>query len=307
MSSNNTIENNSFTKIKQTINNTNDKYIPRIEKLISVAEKINKACDEISKSWSNSFAGYHGRLYYKDFEEPSLHNRFNTEWGCVNGLPDGWNEKNPEVVKQKIEELVDEDISLTQLEIDEKKLSEEFIEIQREMLILFSTFSFKDEDIQEKKLLSEIEEFKFSKKLGHFMKKMMPRSIRTRDSRAINEGICQPSHIYYKAVALLIINTCNSIKIFLKTADRLTRQLEIKHNITKQKPKAGNKKNYWNYVNPIWLLWKLILQFFSLLKVAWRHKIISVIITTTGLLATDYTILGNNALKLILFIKKLFV
>ena len=39
--------------------------------------------------------------------------------------------------------------------------------------------------------------------------------------------------------------------------------------------------NYWNYVNPFWLIWQL-------LKLLWRHKIISVIVTIIIGLITAY-------------------
>ncbi len=52
--------------------------------------------------------------------------------------------------------------------------------------------------------------------------------------------------------------------------------------------------NYWNFVNPIWLIWQLILKIIMLLKHGWKHKIISGIIILLTLLATDYAMAWRN-------------
>ena len=49
--------------------------------------------------------GYHNSLYYRNFDKPDLQNRFNVEWGCLMGFPDGWRERQPEEVQARIEEL----------------------------------------------------------------------------------------------------------------------------------------------------------------------------------------------------------
>lgn len=60
--------------------------------------------------------------------------------------------------------------------------------------------------------------------------------------------------------------------------------LDRKDNINKDK-----KFEYWNLVNPFWLLWKLLLF-------VWRHKVITVVITLAGLLGIDYSLAWRNTL-----------
>jgi hypothetical protein len=63
------------------------------------SEKLIKAAWKVAESWSGSYAGYHSELYYRDFEKPPLDDRFSPEWGGLRGIPDGWQAREPEEVK----------------------------------------------------------------------------------------------------------------------------------------------------------------------------------------------------------------
>src|SRR5262245_26031270 len=71
----------------------------------SLAAKVAAACHKVAQSFSGSFAGYHGRLYYGRFEVPPLSERFSIEWGGLYGVPERWVEQPPEKVKAEIERL----------------------------------------------------------------------------------------------------------------------------------------------------------------------------------------------------------
>ncbi len=291
-------------KIKKILQDKMTEFSPLLDENIEVCDKIIKACGEVEKTWSNSFAGYHGLLYYKDFQEPTIHQRFSPEWGGINGIPDGWNKKTADEVRKKIEELTGNSFSLISFESKKKDLVEEFKKIKTEILVILSSFELNDEMIQEKKLLLQIENCELTKTLGYFMKKLIPRTIMTRDSRALAEGICTPTHTYYIGVSQLVKDVSESIKNLLNITDRLVRQLEIK--FLKQEIKKS-EKSYWNYCNPFWLLYKISTKFVYLLKNIWKHKIASFILAVVGLLAIDYALLGKNTLKLILYVKLIFL
>src|SRR4030042_3933830 len=62
--------------------------------------------------------------------------------------------------------------------------------------------------------------------------------------------------------------------------------------------------NYWNLVNPFWLVWQAILSFKNFLKLVWKHritKIISLVVAVLALaaaiitlLTSDYSKIGDN-------------
>jgi hypothetical protein len=60
------------------------------------------------------------------------------------------------------------------------------------------------------------------------------------------------------------------------------------------KQETATKKtgfNYWNVINPFWLLWKMLLFI-------WHHKLITAAIAIIGLLGIDYSLAWKNTLWL---------
>lgn len=53
----------------------------------------------------------------------------------------------------------------------------------------------------------------------------------------------------------------------------------------------GKKTNYWQITNPFWLLYFMLK---STVSVAWRHKILSLLLALITLLGIDYTIAWKN-------------
>ena len=47
----------------------------------------------------------HDAVLRKDFEKPTLYDQFNVEWGTLNGVPPGWQERTVDEVKLRIQEL----------------------------------------------------------------------------------------------------------------------------------------------------------------------------------------------------------
>lgn len=73
-----------------------------------------------------------------------------------------------------------------------------------------------------------------------------------------------------------------------------------RYNFSDLDKKEGLKKDrkfeYWNVVNPFWLIWKLLVF-------VWKHKLITAIITIIGLLGIDYSLAWKNTLWLMNMVK----
>ena len=39
-----------------------------LENMNKLSEKLRESCDHIERSWSGSFAGWHGKMYFKNFQ-----------------------------------------------------------------------------------------------------------------------------------------------------------------------------------------------------------------------------------------------
>jgi hypothetical protein len=201
------------------------------------------SCAKVKLSWSGSFAGWHGRMYYRNFVIPPFNDRFSVEWGgLLDGLPDGWVEKQNEEILPKIEELTGNGFTYSGFENRIKSLRDQAEALKREISINFSVFSFDSNSQKEKDLLSQIESYQFGKTKEAFIKNEMPSNFVTRDSDALMQGICLPSWLYYKGAALESASLCDSINEFIMMADRLIRQLEIKRSILSTKTSIPTRK-----------------------------------------------------------------
>src|SRR6266487_4174254 len=109
-------------KVKSMIAAFKTSHAQTLTATSQISQKLIHACNKIAKSWSGSFAGYHARLYYGNFETPTIDNQFSVEWGGINGIPDGWTERTTEEVKARIERITEKDFSTDELEKSVKKL-----------------------------------------------------------------------------------------------------------------------------------------------------------------------------------------
>lgn len=243
-------------------------------------EKFIHQCLEVEKSWSGSYAGWHGMMYFKDFKKPELRQRFSPEWGWINGLPSGWVEMEDNDIKKEIESKTN--LSAEILETEGKILKNEAEKIQHEIKIELSCFDLTKLP-EEQSLLNKLSMLKFGKTRQEFIADHLPASIQSRDSEALSQGICIPPHISYLAIWLSNISISESIKEFILLTDQLFRQIKIKQ-----------KGNFWNYINPFWLLWMGIFYIWKIIKLGQKHKLLSVLIFILTLLAIDYSLAWRN-------------
>jgi len=149
---------------KKLIKKFRNEQINILDNIPKLSEKLGEVCSRIELSWSGSFYGWHGKMYYHNFQIPSIHKRFSGEWGGIKGMPNGWEEKQPEEVRVKIEELVGDNFSAEKFEDDIKKFRKEAKRFKNEITIAFSSVNFDSNTEKEKDLFTQIENFKFGRK-----------------------------------------------------------------------------------------------------------------------------------------------
>lgn len=211
------------------------KHATKLEECAKLSDSLSDTCNKLSRSWSGSYAGWHGNMYFGDFEIPSLRQKFSGEWGGIHGIPPGWGEKQPEEVSAKIEALMGDDFSIEKLEADIKKLRQDVEALQREVVISYTSFNFNADMTKEKELLDKAENYSFGETKNEFICARLPKSLMSRDSEALRQGICTPSWLYYDGIALEGISLCKAINDFFILIDRLSRQLANKMT-SKKKP-----------------------------------------------------------------------
>lgn len=185
----------------------------RADEAVESAKKTISVCNTIDFSWSGSDLVGHADFFYGDFEEPPSNSRFSIEWGLINGVPNGWHIRSSDEVRQKIEN--DSGVSLEDLDKEADFITEEFDELRKQAIIVFSSIS--------KELTEEIEKFNIQTKVDIF-NQYWKRQIVTRDSGALYAGRKIPVHKYYLAAASFITGVTKQLNEFLYLIDKIVAQ-----------------------------------------------------------------------------------
>lgn len=186
------------------------KLLKRASQSNESAKKVSAVCNLINNSWSGSDLVGHVNFFYGDFNTPPHESRFSVEWGLINGIPKGWNEKKKEEVIRKIE--TDANILLKNLNKDADFIEDEFGKLRKQTIVLFLGVS--------KEAATEIEKFNIHTKTDIF-NQYWERQIMTRDSQAIYAGRQVPTHKYYEATASFITGVAEQLNEFLYLIDKV--------------------------------------------------------------------------------------
>jgi predicted nucleotide-binding protein len=191
------------------------------------AERLLSSARKIGESWSGSNLGYHGELFYGDFQKPPFGQRFSVEWGGLNGIPPGWKARTPEEVKLRIEELAG--VRIERVESTSKHVVDEAKKLQTMLLIELAPLNNAEGFKKEKELLNELETFDGAEKaLNEYAASALNSFPRmTRDREAIMQGRMLPAHTYYEALAIQAEARSKAVQRFWRLADRLLKQIEL--------------------------------------------------------------------------------
>lgn len=191
------------------------------------AQQILEAAAKVAASHSGSNFGYHGDLYYRDFQIPPVGSMFSVEWGVIHGVPPGWAKKEPEEVKRKIEVL--SALSIPDVEHMVKKPLDSAKHLHREMLIRLAPLHQLSEGNRERQLLDNLEHFDWHDSAHNNYASAAVNSYPnvSRDSGAIFQGRMLTSHNYYEAVATQVKRSCEAIEEFWNLTDRFLRQFQV--------------------------------------------------------------------------------
>jgi len=221
-----------ISRLENLISDFKKKQHRFLEETPVLTEKIRNVCSEIERSWSGSFSGYHGSLYYGDFDPPPLNRRFSIEWGTIHGLPDGWRQRQPEEVMSVIESRVGDEFSTEKLEKDSAIFLESARELRENILDIIGTPVLSKPTERISVTIQEIKKVNFGKPreiFGDYINDHLPKSRVSRDSQALMEGIYIPTQLYCEAVAYEASKIYESANEFMKFVKRLNKQLyEVK-------------------------------------------------------------------------------
>jgi len=200
-----------------------------VEKQENMAEKIIGSCHHVGKSWSGSSMVGHAKFYYKDFEEPDSYNRFNIEWGLIHGIPEGWEEKSGDTVREKIESTSHSDLEKFRALVT--KFEQGFDDLRRDAVLALSDSGFFETD--------KIENFSFKSATDHF-NLIFPTKFMTRDTGAMTGHYIVP-HIYYESIAKFVRTFPDDLKNFIFEIKKIVKNTKTE----KTKVSGENKTGYY--------------------------------------------------------------
>ena len=227
-------------EILQSVDERINKYKSENSDILKQKEKelsiLSEIASELNNCWSQSWIGFHSNLYFQNFEKPpSWQYQFDSEWGSVNGIPDYWQEKSYDEVVSYIESK-SEGLSLSEIHNEISPLVESIKEIQNfivaELVIIQKDETYSDEW----ETIKEIEDHKWGVAASVFIRVRVPKSLSTRDSFAVQQGIKVPPHINYESQILSEVSKIKSIEDFIKKTKQLIRKIELKNKLSSVQP-----------------------------------------------------------------------
>jgi len=219
--------------LKTKIESFNDSITSSTAKYKNDLKELNEIIDEIHESWSGSWIGSHSNLYFREYKKPNWSERFDSEWGLKNGIPESWEEKTYEDISSFIN-IHYKGKNILEIEKFLHSCTEKVKELHYSLCTELSLIGNLENYEKETGILGEIENIEWGVPLSTYVKYFRPNQVITRDTRSLYQGIETPPHIEYRARVLSLLSTIDSIENFIKQSLRLIRQIEIKENFMRE-------------------------------------------------------------------------
>lgn len=187
-----------------------------------LVEQLEGGLQRVAASWSGSFAGYHALLYFRDFQRAAYHESFSPEWGGIDGVPEGWREREPEEVRRAIEAPSGGTIATVAKAAE--PIATALNALRDDVAVSLAPIRQVPALATEAKMLDAVEKMAFRVPLHEYLNANMG-GIRTRDSHAASQGIRIPSHLYYEAELAQATTVFGKGDAFLRAASRIVRQV----------------------------------------------------------------------------------
>ncbi len=241
-----------------------------IEKLISLAKKLDSLCDydlsdmkkfnkkieELGKSFSQSWIGYHSKVYYKNFEVPPQGARFSQEWGLKDVFGDGtigeWHEFSEEDVGVALNIRAEKSPLSSANKKKSFEAKEVFEEIKMGCLSTIHSDLVHEKDEFLKKAIEKIEKSQIYTG-SDYVKTVKPvGSFISRDMEAMTKGLMVPPHIAIYAEVFEIMGPYLSAFELRKSIRFLVSHLESLENRVVKSKTQGTHIFIGHGHSPLW-------------------------------------------------------
>lgn len=187
-----------------------------VEPFQSRIDSIKQAADEVHKSFSGSWAGYHSCVYYEDFEATPPYAHFSQEWGLKapfgsGGSKGDWREFSKQEVEAKVEQLAGS-IDIDEATAAADVVADQLIEMKNTVVALLESEAERDPNQLIQKSLDTLEEFQLPSRTDFLNKWHGGGQFMTRDTIVLGQGTRTPPHLELKAEVVRIESVFNGAK-----------------------------------------------------------------------------------------------
>lgn len=203
---------------------------------------LEAAADEVGKTWSGSWFGYHSRVYYRDLKPPPPGARFDLQWGLIEAFSSGtvgeWAEYDFAEVQTAIFKQAGNP-DLKQAREVAKSAREVFEDCREEMSSLLSTALQDHEDPFLTKLKEQAESlrpFGATDFINHYSPKGQ---FISRDTVALSQGLQTPPHLAVLAEAMSLLSAGQRCADLTKVIRRAASHLAKRERYSRRAEEVG--------------------------------------------------------------------
>lgn len=206
--------------------------------------KLQASAEEVGKSASGSWLGYHALVYYEELKKPPPDAHFDQEWGFMDAplssrTSGSWLEYDRETVVEAIQEKAGSPDLEPAREFDDGA-REEIETCKSEILSILQTHT-EQNDPHLESVRDKIDEISLLSQEDVIIG-LLPRSkVVTRDSVAINQGHITPPHIHLLAGIMAMRHTRKMILGLIKLVNQAVRHISRQQAASSQKPTVSRR------------------------------------------------------------------
>ncbi len=219
--------------------------------VVSARDRLLGACDRLERAWSESWIGYQSCVYKRNFLPREPGDYFDSEWGFESLLDarnrGDWKEFDFEAVENEIIRRAGGDSVIHALKQAGKAGEEAFDAMKGETLPMLEAALTSHGDEFFAKQRDAISELEGKISSSNYIEAIAPRSLRSRDQRAINGGRKCPPHAALQALVLEQMSPADQ----LKKLGTICKQVIIY--AQKRLPKKGRTMEIGNQRGPIFI------------------------------------------------------
>jgi predicted nucleotide-binding protein len=197
----------------------------------SSLQALLNSATTVGKAWSNSWFGYHARVYKADLKPRGPGDYFDVEWGFYQAISNktqgNWGEFDRDGVVEHICDQAHAAIPLEQLWVLARSVGKGFDAAKDELIPLLAALGLEDEFVSAIKM--KVEDVRSHDSGTDFVRyRIGKQAVVSRDMRAINEGVQTPPHVSIEAQVFEIQSYKANADVLRKCIQQLARYLSDK-------------------------------------------------------------------------------